>query len=317
MKQLLLAARLVTLTGPGGTGKTRLSLQIGAELLELFPDGVWLVELVPLADPALVPQTVANALGVREAPGRPVMTLLMDYLRTRNLLLILDNCEHLVEACAQLVEALLHACPHLFILASSREALGIAGESPFRVPSLSTPDPRKLSPVGAPAGLASALTHYEAVRLFVERVETLAPGFTITNQNSLAIAQVCHRLDGIPLAIELAAARARVLRVEQIVARLDDRFRLLTGGSRTALPRHQTLRALIDWSYDLLSEPERALLQRLSVFAGGRTLEAAEEVANPKSSQIPEAERRGQDPNPNLPATRAETSDVGSWDLGF
>jgi predicted ATPase/class 3 adenylate cyclase len=271
VKRLLLADRFVTLTGPGGTGKTRLSLQVGAELLELFPDGVWLVELVSLTDPALVPQTVAAALGVRESGGRPILAVLTGYLRGKDLLLILDNCEHLVGACAQLVMALLQECPHLFVLASSREALGIPGEAPFRVPSLSTPDLRHPPSV-------ETLTQYEAVRLFIERAETVSSGFAVTKENAPAIAQVCYRLDGIPLAIELAAARVKMLRVEQIAARLDDRFRLLTGGSRTAMPRHQTLRALIDWSYDLLSEAERALLRRLSVFAGGCTLEASEAI---------------------------------------
>ncbi|HLE26902.1 MAG TPA: tetratricopeptide repeat protein [Anaerolineales bacterium] len=279
VKRLLIGARLATLTGPGGIGKSRLSLQVAAELLELFPDGVWLVELAPLADPALVAQTVTTALGVREAPGRPILTILTEYLRTKNLLLLLDNCEHLVEACARLAEALLQACPHLWILTSSREPLGIAGEAPYRVPSLSIPDIRHLPPV-------ETLTQYEAVRLFLERAEVAMPGFVVTNANAPAIAQVCHRLDGIPLAIELAVARVKLLGVEQVAARLDDRFRLLTGGSRTALPRHQTLRALIDWSYDLLSPPERGLLQRLSVFAGGWRLEAVEAVTSHQSSVI-------------------------------
>ena len=271
VKRLLWDARLVTLTGPGGTGKTRLSLQIAADFLELYPDGAWFVELAPLADPALLPQTVANVMGIRESSGHPVMSLLTDHLRTKELLLILDNCEHLVEVCAQFVDTLLKACPHILILASSREALGIAGETSFRVPSLSTPDARHLPPF-------ETLTQYEAVRLFSERAEMAMPGFTVTKENAPAIAQICYRLDGIPLAIELAAARVPVLRVEQIGSRLDNRFRLLTGGSRTALPRHQTLRALIDWSYDLLPASERSLLGRLSVFAGAWTLEAAEAI---------------------------------------
>ncbi|MCI0553195.1 MAG: tetratricopeptide repeat protein [Anaerolineae bacterium] len=271
VKRLLWDSRLVTLTGPGGTGKSRLSLQIAADFLELYPDGAWLVELAPLADPALLPQTVANVLGIRESSGHPIMSLLTDHLRTKELLLILDNCEHLVEACAQLVDTLLKACPHILILASSREVLGIAGEATFRVPSLSTPDARRLPSF-------ETLTQYEAVRLFIERAEMALPGFTVTKDNAPAIAQICYRLDGIPLAIELAAARVQVLRIEQIAARLDNRFRLLTGGSRTALPRHQTLRSLIDWSYDLLPQPERALLGRLSVFAGGWSLEAAEAI---------------------------------------
>ena len=271
VKRLLLAERCVTLTGPGGTGKTRLSLQLGAELLELFPDGVWLVELVALSDPSLVVGAVAQTLGVRESSGRPLLSLLSNYLRGKDLLLLLDNCEHLVDACAHLVSHLLAAAPTLFILASSREALGISGEVAYRVPSLSTPDMRHPPPV-------ETLTQYEAVRLFIERAETVLPGFAVTRENAPAIAQICHRLEGIPLAIELAAVRVKLLRPEQIAARLDDRFRLLTGGSRSALPRHQTLRALIDWSYDLLTDPERTLLRRLAVFAGGWTLEAAEAI---------------------------------------
>ena len=271
VKRLLWEARLVTLTGPGGTGKSRLSLQIAADFLELYPDGAWLVELAPLADPALLPQTVANVLGIRESSSHPILSLLTDYLRNKELLLILDNCEHLVEACAQLVDTLLKACPHILILATSREVLGIPGEASFRVPSLSTPDARRLPPF-------ETLTQYEAVRLFIERAEMATPGFDVTKENAPAIAQICYRLDGIPLAIELSAARVQVLNVEQIAARLDNRFRLLTGGSRTALPRHQTLRALIDWSYDLLPQAERTLLGRLSIFAGGWTLEAAETI---------------------------------------
>ncbi len=271
IKQLLASHRLVTLTGPGGTGKTRLALHVAAEVLATFPDGVWLVELAPLADAALVPRAVATVLGLREDAGRPILATLTDFLSARNLLLILDNCEHVVEACAHLADALLRACPKVVILASSREALGIAGEAPFRVPSLRTPDPRRLPSI-------KTLTQYDAVRLFVERGAAVLPGFTVTDTNAPALAQVCVRLDGIPLALELAAARVSVLRVEQIATRLDGRFRLLTGGSRTAVPRQQTLRASIDWSHDLLAEPERVLLRRLAVFVGGWTLEAAEAV---------------------------------------
>ena len=276
VKQLLEHHRLVTFTGAGGTGKSRLSLQVAADLLDAYPDGVWLVELAPLADSRLVPGAVAGVLGLREEAGRPLLSTLTDVLRTKALLLILDNCEHLISACAELAEALLRRSTQLRILASSREALGIAGEHPFRVPSLSLPDPRRLS--SATPDLATALSQSEAVRLFIDRAVTIQPHFRVTNRNAPAVAQICHRLDGIPLAIELAAARVKVLPVEQIASRLDDRFRLLTGGSRTALPRQQTLRALIDWSYDLLSEAERTLLRRLSVFAGGWTLEAAEAV---------------------------------------
>lgn len=271
VKRLILGDRFVTLTGPGGTGKTRLALQAAAELLELFPDGAWLVELASISDSALVPQTVAAVLGIRESSGRPILTLLIDYLRNRELLLILDNCEHLLSASAKLAITLLQACPNICILATSREALEVPGEASLRVPSLSIPDSRHIPPI-------EMLTQFESVRLFVERAELIQPDFALTTANASSIAQICRRLDGIPLAIELAVARVKVMQVEQVAARLDDRFRLLTGGNRTALPRHQTLRALIDWSYDLLSETERALFQRLSVFAGGWTLEAAEDI---------------------------------------
>jgi predicted ATPase/DNA-binding SARP family transcriptional activator len=290
VRRLLASTHLLTLTGAGGCGKTRLALQAAASVLEEFPDGVWLVELAPLVDPTLVPQAVAAVLGVREQPGRSVAETLLDRLRPRFLLLVLDNCEHLLTAVAQLAERLLRACPHLRILATSREGLNIVGEQMFRVPPLPVPPDvdRGSWIVGRPNGLlpqrstipdpASDLLQYEAVQLFVDRAGASQPGFAVTAGNAPAVAQVCRRLDGIPLAIELAAARVRVLPVEQIHARLDDMFRLLTGGSRTALPRQQTLRAAIDWSYELLTEAERTLLRRLSVFAGGWTLEAAEGV---------------------------------------
>jgi predicted ATPase/class 3 adenylate cyclase len=271
VKGLLSGTSLLTLTGSGGCGKTRLALQVAADLLEAYAEGVWLVELAALADPTLVPQTVAAALGVREQPGRPLTETLVDYLKPKALLLILDNCEHLLTACAQLADALLRACPSLRLLASSREGLGIGGEQTYRVPSLSLPDPTHLPPL-------ERLHEFEAMQLFADRARLSVASFAVTQSNASAVAHVCERLDGIPLAIELAAARVRALPVEQIHERLDDMFRLLTGGSRTALPRQQTLRALIDWSYDLLSEAERTLLRRLSVFAGGWTLEAAEAV---------------------------------------
>lgn len=273
VKGLLSRARLLTLTGTGGSGKTRLALQVAAEVLEQYSDGVWWVELAALSDPALVPQTVASVLGVPEQPSRPVRETLVGYLRPKSLLLILDNCEHLLDPCARLGETLLRLCPSLTILATSREALAVSGEIIWPVPSLSLPDPQRLPP-------PDHLPQYEAVRLFIERAVSSQPRFTVTGNNAPAVAQVCHRLDGVPLAIELAAARVRVLAVEQIAARLDDRFRLLTGGSRTVLPRHQTLEAAMDWSYDLLSEQECSLFNRLSVFAGGWTLEAAEVVCS-------------------------------------
>jgi predicted ATPase/class 3 adenylate cyclase len=272
VKRLLARARLVTLSGSGGSGKTRLAIEVAGEVQADFPHGVWLVELASLADPLLITQAVASALGVREEENRPLLATVIDFLRERTLLLLLDNCEHLIEACASLAESLLHTCPKVRLLASSREALGINGEITFPVPSLSTPDMRSLPPL-------ESLAQYEAVRLFVERAALALPGFILTADNAATVVEVCHRLDGIPLAIELAAARVRLLSVEQIAARLNDRFRLLTVGSRTALPRQQTLRALIDWSYDLLTEVERTLLRRLSVFAGGWSLTAAEAVA--------------------------------------
>jgi predicted ATPase/class 3 adenylate cyclase len=263
--------RLVTLTGSGGTGKTRLSLQVAADLLEKFAHGVWFVELAPLSDPALIAQTILSVIGITEQPGRSALEALGEYLHEKQTLIVLDNCEHLVYDCARITQALLNAAPGLRFLASSREALGVRGEAAYPVPSLSLPDLKHLPVV-------EGLSQYEAVRLFIDRALLVAPHFAVDNDNAPYIAQICYRLDGIPLAIELAAARVRMLSVDQISKRLDDRFRLLTGGARTALPRQQTLRALIDWSYDLLSEPERLLLRRLSVFAGGWTLEAAEGI---------------------------------------
>ncbi|MGH2376538.1 MAG: ATP-binding protein, partial [bacterium] len=234
VKRMLATSRLVTLTGTGGAGKTRLALQVAADLLEQFPDGVWLVELASLADPALIPQRVAAALGAREEPIRPLLITLQDYLQSKELLLVLDNCEHAVAACASMAETLLRACPNLRIIATSQQGLRIAGEWTYRVPSLSLPDPDRLPSV-------ESLTECEAVRLFVERARACRPGFDMTRENARAVAQVCSRLDGIPLAIELAAARVKLMSVEQTAARLDDRFHLLGGGSRTAPPRHQTL----------------------------------------------------------------------------
>jgi predicted ATPase/class 3 adenylate cyclase/Tfp pilus assembly protein PilF len=270
VKRLLAGSRLLTLTGAGGCGKTRLALQVAADRVEAYRDGVWFVPLAALTDPALVPQTMATALGVREDPGRRLTATLEEYLRGREALLLMDNCEHLLTAAAELTEELLQACPRLQILATSREGLGLLGEQTYRIPPLSLPTAGRESP--------ETLMEYEAVQLFAERARLSQPAFTVTEGNAAAVAEVCRRLDGIPLAIELAAARLKALPVEQIAARLEDRFRLLTGGSRTALPRQQTLRALIDWSYDLLSGPERAVLRRLSVFAGGWTLEAAEAI---------------------------------------
>jgi predicted ATPase/class 3 adenylate cyclase len=271
VQRLMASTRLLTLVGSGGAGKTRLALQVAASLLEHFSDGVWLVELAPLADTTLVPQAVTSALGIRNDSVRSPLAALAEYLHSRELLLLLDNCEHLMVACAEMAEGLLRIGPKVRILATSREALDIPGETIWRVPSLTCPDPRHLPP-------AEQLSAYEAVHLFIDRAAAALSGFTVTNANAPALVQICQQLDGIPLAIELAAARVKVLTPEQIAARLDDRFRLLTGGSRTALPRQQTLRALVDWSYDLLLEPERMLWRRLSVFAGGWTLQAVEGI---------------------------------------
>ncbi len=276
VKRLLSNAHLVTLTGAGGAGKTRLALQVAAAVAEAYPGGVWLAEFAPIADPSLVPKTVASALNVPEQPGRDMAETLVDALRQKALLLVLDNCEHLLAACGDLVAVLLRACPGVRILATSRESLGVPGERVWRIPSLSLPEVRSALP-------SEDLVLYEAVRLFVDRAMATVPEFAVTRENASAIVQICGRLDGIPLAIELAAARVRVLTVEQIAARLDDRFRLLSGGSRMVLPRHQTLKGAIDWSYNLLSESEHVLLRRLSVFAGGWTLEAAESVCTGRS----------------------------------
>ena len=271
LKQGLEAHRLVTLTGSGGTGKTRLSLQLAADLLDHFDHGVWFIELAPLTDPDLIPQTILSTIGISEQPNKTSLEILKEYLHEKKTLIVLDNCEHLVTASAQVTNALLNAASGLKVLASSREALGVKGELSYPVPSLSLPNPKELPTI-------EQLSQYESVRLFIDRAILVAPHFVVDNDNAPFIAQICYRLDGIPLAIELAAARVKMMSIEQISMRLDDRFRLLTGGARTALPRQQTLRALIDWSYDLLSENERLLLRRLSVFAGSWTLEATEEV---------------------------------------
>ena len=273
--------RLVTLTGSGGIGKTRLSMQVAAQILEQFRDGVWFVELAPLSDPALVPNTIASVLGVREEQNRPLIATLLDWLSDKEILFVLDNCEHLIEACAEFAAAGLQTSRETHILASSREALGITGEKVYRVPSLEVPNPEDTISL-------DTINRYTAVRLFIERATQALGTFRVTNANAPVVAQICHRLDGIPLAIELAAVRVKVLRVEQIAERLDHRFRLLTGGSRAVLPRQQTLRALIDWSYDLLSKDEQVLLRRLSAFVGGWTLEAAETMCADESIESSE-----------------------------
>ncbi|HKY48432.1 MAG TPA: adenylate/guanylate cyclase domain-containing protein, partial [Acidimicrobiia bacterium] len=267
--KLLGGTRLLTIAGVGGSGKTRLSLQIAVDALDHYRDGVWLVELAPVAEPEGVLRAVATTLGLREMPGQALEETLIDHLRHRRLLLILDNCEHLIDPAARLTQKMLAAAPELSVLATSREMLGVPGEVPYQLRSMSLPDhDAPLTTVG----------HFDSVRLFAARAESARAGFRVNESNAASVAQLCRRLDGIPLAIELAAARLRVLAPEQIAARLDDRFRLLTGGSRTVLPRQQTLQATIDWSYDLLDEPEKLLFERLSAFQGGFTLEAAEAV---------------------------------------
>jgi non-specific serine/threonine protein kinase len=258
IKDLLNSARLVTLTGAGGSGKTRLTIEVGLDELPSYPDGVQIIELAPLTDPAQVVPAIAQIFGLQELPFTSIESVVVDYLRVKKILLIFDNCEHLIEACAHLAADLLHQCTQLKLLASSREALNIAGEVIYHTPTLA---------------------NTEAMHLFEERARASNPKFILTDTNSLSVSQICSRLDGIPLAIELAAARVKLLSPEQIAARLGDRFRLLVGGDRTALPRQQTLRALINWSYDLLSEEEKHLLRTASVFVGGWSLEALEAIA--------------------------------------
>ena len=271
LKGLLDKAQLLTLVGFGGIGKTRLSLQAVAHALHDYPDGVWFVDLAPLTDARLVPQAVASVLEVQE-PGRgSVLEALLRHVEGRQLLLVLDSCEHLVAECADLAKRLLQSGRRLKILATSRERLNIAAEVTYVVPALTMPD-------ADPAITLAALSQYEAVHLFIERARLAYPAFQLTHQNATAVAAICRRVDGIPLAIELAAARVRVLSVEAIAERLHDRFRLLTRGDSTALPHRQTLRAMIDWSYELLTEPGRSLLRRFAVFPGTFTLAAAEAV---------------------------------------
>lgn len=270
--------RLVTLLGTGGIGKTRLAIATAEAALPQFEQGVWFVDLAALTDAALVPQAVAKALGIPEQRTRPIIETLTEALAERSLLLVLDNCEHLPEACAELAQTLLLSSPKLHILATSRQALNVMGEQVYQVPTLPVPPLEPLHDTDKLEKDPHFLMEYEAVRLFVDRALRVNSTFRLNNRNAAAVLQICHHLDGIPLAIEMAAARLRSLSMGEINTRLADRFRLLTSGNRGALPRHQTLRAAVDWSYDLLTEQERTLLCRLSVFAGGWTGEAAESV---------------------------------------
>lgn len=273
VKRLVSQQRLLTLTGVGGTGKTRLSLQAAREMVEEFADGVWVVELSAIFEADQVIRAVAAVLNVREKTNQPLMETIMEFLKPRELLIIMDNCEHLISTCANFVEDLLTACPGIKVLVTSREALGLPGEMSFHVPSMKLPDIEKLPKL-------EDIWDVESMQLFLDRAVSVKPDFSPNGEDTRAVARICSRLDGIPLAIELAAARVRALPVEEIASRLSDRFRLLTGGIRSAMPRQQTLQALIDWSFDLLTGQEKILLQRMSVFSGGCTLKAVETVCS-------------------------------------
>jgi predicted ATPase/class 3 adenylate cyclase len=273
IEPLVLEHPLVSLVGTGGVGKTRVALQVGADLLDGSGEGAWFIDLAPLSDQALVVNTAASTFGLHEQGERPMLEVLLQYLRPRHLLLILDNCEHLIEAVAHVADAILRAAPHVRLLATSREPLRIQGEHVYRMPSLAVP----------PAGdsfTADQAIAYGAIALFVQRATAADTKFKLTDESAPIVAEICRRLDGIALAIELSAARVKVLPPRQLAQKLDERLRVLTGGSRTALPRQQTMRALIDWSYDLLSEHEQKVFRHVSIFVGGWTLEAAEAVVN-------------------------------------
>jgi predicted ATPase len=273
VRRLLAQTRLLSLTGSGGTGKTRLSVEAASDILHEYPDGIWFVEFASVTDPELLVQTIAETLHLREMPGVPVLDTLTSSLRDKKTLFVLDNCEHVLESAALVVDSILRSCPQVKLLVTSREALGIAGERAFRIPSFAIPDPKIQYSI-------DALLEFACVKLFLDRATEADSSFDLLSQDTGSLASICARLDGIPLAIELAAARVKSMQIPQIESRLDSRFRLLTGGSRTALPRQQTLRALIDWSFSLLSEREKVLFQRLSVFQGGWRLEAAQSVCS-------------------------------------
>ena len=265
------STRLVTLTGMGGSGKTRLAIQVAGELVEHFFEGVWLIELEALTDPAFIVPRIATVLGVREDRGQELIDAVCEYCKSLHVLIVLDNCEHLIDGAVRVVERLLETSQELKILATSQEVLRVPGEVTCAVPTLSLPGPK------TPRD-NEHLQAYEAIHLFAERANSSDPNFNLNEHNGSLVVQVCQRLDGIPLALELAAARLRVLTLDQIASRLDDRFSLLASGSRTAMPRHQTLRATVDWSYDLCSESERVVWRRISIFANGFTLDAAEAI---------------------------------------
>ena len=282
LRTLIATSRLVTLVGAGGAGKTRLALQIAADALDEYPDGAWLVELAPISDPDLVVAEIGRTLGVQAQPGRSPVDPIVDYLRRKQLLLLLDNCEQVIEAAALTADRLIGSCPALHVLASSRERLGVDGEAVFAVPSLALPDTGDRFDVTGPADDAEVelAARSEAIRLFVDRARATLPSFNLDRTNVRAVVDICRRLDGIPLALELAAARINVLSAGEIAQGLDDRFRLLTGGRRTAVPRQRTLQGLIDWSWDLLDAVDRRLLRRLAVFAGSWSLDAAAAVTH-------------------------------------
>jgi predicted ATPase/DNA-binding XRE family transcriptional regulator/predicted translin family RNA/ssDNA-binding protein len=277
--QRLANHRLVTLIGAGGIGKTRLAQQVGRHVLEDYKHGVWLIELASLYDPILLPQTVATVFGIQSRSDGPITEILVQVLRAKIALLILDNCEHLLDACAQLADKLLKHCPNLKILATSRETLGVIGEALYQVPSLTIPEIQRIDSV-------EKLNDYESVRLFDERAQLVQMDFALTTENAFSVAQICNRLDGIPLAIELAAARINTFQIEEILKQLNVCFSLLANDSRTELPRHRTLRASIDWSWGLLSEEEQIFLRQLSVFAGGWTLESAQAICEGNSLNL-------------------------------
>src|SRR5512138_1418646 len=268
VKQLLISSRLVTLTGAGGCGKTRLGLHVASDLQDTYADGVCWVDLAPLAEASLLPQAIAKALNTGEPSGRALLDMILDLLHDKRLLLVLDNCEHLASACAEFAHDVLCDAPYIGILATSREPLAVTGEMLYPVPPLALP----------PKSQVTEIASYDSIRLFVERAQSVLPSFTLTSANALSVTDICGRLDGIPLAIELASARVNALTVEQIAARLDDRFALLTTAQHGVPSHHRTLRAALDWSYSTLSAQEQTLLRRLSVFAGGCTLEAVEQV---------------------------------------